>query len=205
MFTYLLQGLTLGFTAGVQPGPYQTYIIAQTMQNGWRRTLVAALAPLVSDLPIVLLCLFVLTRIPAWLQRGLYLAGGLFVLYLALGAFKQWQNFVPQAASAPNSGQKSLLQAGMMNALSPGPYLFWSLVNGPILLRAWGLSPSLGLAFLLGFYVAILGVNAAIILLFGLAAHSGERVRRALIGLSALALTLFGLYQLWLGLSGGPG
>jgi threonine/homoserine/homoserine lactone efflux protein len=184
MLTYLLQGIMLGFTAGAQPGPFQTYIIAQTMRNGWRHTLIAAFAPLVSDAPIILLCLFVLTRVPEWFQRILYVAGGLFILYLAWGAFQQWRNFTALESAPPEAGQKSLLKAAMMNALSPNPYIFWSLVTGPILLRAWQEAPANGLGFL-----------------FGITARTGDLVRRTMIGISALALTGFGLYQLWMGIS----
>ena len=57
MFPFLLQGLTLGFAAGAQPGPFQTYLITQTLSQGWRRVWIAAFAPLVSDGPIVALAL----------------------------------------------------------------------------------------------------------------------------------------------------
>jgi threonine/homoserine/homoserine lactone efflux protein len=202
MYSYLLQGLMLGFTAGAQPGPYQTYIISQSLRNGWRHTLIAAFAPLVSDLPIVLLVLYVLTRIPNWLQHALYVTGGLFVLFLAWRAFFQWRDFTGEERTPSGSSQKSLMRAAMMNVLSPGPYLFWSLVNGPLLLQAWSESPGRAIAFLLGFYSAMIGMNAAVIILSSIAAGIGERVRRTMIGISALALTGFGIYQLWLGLAG---
>ena len=48
MLTFLLQGLTLGFAAGAQPGPFQTYLISQTLSQGWRRAWIAAFAPLVA-------------------------------------------------------------------------------------------------------------------------------------------------------------
>jgi threonine/homoserine/homoserine lactone efflux protein len=93
MWLYILQGIGFGFAAAVQPGPFQTYLISQTLLKGWRRTLIAALAPLVSDGPIIALCLFVLSQVPAWLERFLYFAGGLFVLYLAYGAYRSWRQF----------------------------------------------------------------------------------------------------------------
>jgi hypothetical protein len=43
---------------------------------------------------------------------------------------------------------------------------------------------------------------AAIILIFGKARQLGPRVTRTMLGISAFALLGFGLYQLWLGLSG---
>ncbi len=81
--SYLLQGLVLGFSAAASPGSFQAYLIAQSIQNGWRRAWPAMFAPLVSDGPIVALVLLVLLAVPHWLVRGLRLAGGLFLLYLA--------------------------------------------------------------------------------------------------------------------------
>ena len=86
MWLYIIQGPGYGFAAAVKPGPFQTYLISQTLSKGWKRTLPTALAPLLSDGPIITLCLLVLSQVPAWLQRFLYIAGGLFILYLAFGA-----------------------------------------------------------------------------------------------------------------------
>src|SRR5450830_861155 len=89
---YLILGMTYAFAAAVQPGPFQTYLISQTMANGWRRTAPAAFAPLLSDGPIIALVLLVLSRMPGWLVQALQCAGGIFLLYLALGAFKTWRD-----------------------------------------------------------------------------------------------------------------
>ena len=50
---YVIQGIGYGFAAAVQPGPFQTYVIAQTLNSAWRNTLPAAFAPLISDGPII--------------------------------------------------------------------------------------------------------------------------------------------------------
>src|SRR5512133_995233 len=111
MWIYILQGIGFGMAAASQPGPFQTYLISQSLINGWRRTLPAALAPLVSDGPIILLCLLVLSQVPAWLQRFLYIAGGLFILYLAYGTFKTWKNFDLQTTQPESTGNQSVLKA----------------------------------------------------------------------------------------------
>ncbi|NOY97910.1 MAG: LysE family translocator [Chloroflexi bacterium] len=201
MWTYLLQGVTLGFAAGAQPGPFQTYLITQSLSNGWRRTLIAALAPLVSDGPVIALVLLVLNQMPIWLQRGISIAGGAFILYLAWNASREWLYFDERPADTSPGGQ-SLLRAALTNLLSPGPYIFWSLVNGPILLKGWQETPLNGLSFLLGFYGMFVLVNIIIIVLAGLAGQAGDRVRRAMLGIASLALTGFGLFQLWLGILG---
>src|SRR5215207_166367 len=123
MWLYIVQGIGFGFAAAVQPGPFQTYLISQALTKGWKRTLPAAFAPLLSDGPIITLCALVLSQVPPWLQRFLYLAGGLFVLYLAYGAYKSWKSFVPNG-SLPEAGtQQNILNAALINTLSPGPYI----------------------------------------------------------------------------------
>ncbi len=200
MWIYLLQGIGYGFAAASQPGPFQTYLISQSLTRGWKWTLPAALAPLVSDGPIILLCVLVLSQVPDWLQRILYIAGGVFILYLAYGAFKSWKNFDAQAAIFSSEGtQQSILKAAMMNVLSPGPYIFWTLVTGPILLAGWRESPANGVGFLAGFYTTLIGGLAAIVIIFGSAAKLGPKFNRALLGISSITLFGFGLYQLWLG------
>lgn len=200
MFPYLLQGLGLGFSAGVQPGPFQTYLISQTLSRGWRKTWIAAFAPLVSDGPIVALVLLVLSQVPDWFQQVLRIAGGLFVLYLAWKTFQTWMNFSPALDPEGQTETKSLIHAAMMNALSPGPYLFWSLVLGPLIVAAWRENPTNILALVLPFYFGMIGVNLAVVILFGQAARFGNPVRKTMLGISVLMLAGFGVYQLWLGL-----
>ena len=89
-----------------------------------------------------------------------------------------------------------------MNAISPGPYIFWSLVTGPILLRGWRETPVHGVGFMLGFYVTMIVSLCAIILVFGFARQLGPKVNRVLQAVSAVALFCFGIYQLWLGIIG---
>lgn len=200
MLPFFLQGLTLGFAAGAQPGPFQTYLISQTLSQGWRRVWIAAFAPLVSDGPIVALVLLALSQVPDWFQRVLQIVGGLFVLYIAWGAFKAWRNFNPESETTPQTGPRSLLRAALMNALSPGPYLFWSLVIGPLIVTAWRENPSNALSIVLAFYFAMIGLNFTVVLLFGQAARFGNQVRKVMLGVSVLALAGFGLYQLWQGI-----
>jgi len=203
MWIYLIQGIGYGLAAASQPGPFQTYIISQTLTRGWKRTLPAALAPLVSDGPIILVCLLVLSQVPVLLQRFLYIVGGLFILYLAYGTFKSWKNFELQISQPESTGQQSILKAALMNALNPNPYIFWTLVTGPILIKGWRETPVNGIGFLAGFYVTMISSLAAIILVFGLASRLGPKVNKILLAVSALALFCFGLYQLWLGMMGG--
>ena len=196
---YFLQGLTLGLSATATPGPFQAFLLAQALKYGWKRTLPATLAPLVSDGPIIFLVLLVLTQTPAWFLDSLQIAGGIFVLYLAKGALLTLKttNSTPEISTEVT--RQSFFKAVAMNFLSPGPYLFWSVIAGPVVLEGWRQAPSLGLIFVLGFYGALIGGFVAFIILFATASQLGPRVSYVLRLISAAALLVFGLYQLWKG------
>lgn len=202
MSIYLLQGLALGFAAAVQPGPFMAYLVNQTLTLGFRKTWMAAFAPLISDGPIITLALLVLVQMPAWLQRSLNLASGIFILYLAWSAFRQWRSFIsPEQIVAP-TGRQSIFKAAMMNALSPMPYIYWSLVTGPILIAGWRESPADGLVFISTFYLVMICGLLAILALFSAARSLGSQVSRILLGVSVLALAGFGVLQLLRGVMG---
>ena len=120
MLGYLILGMTYAFAAAVQPGPFQTYLISQTLSNGWKNTIPAAFAPLLSDVPIVLIVLLLISRMPARLVQSLQCAGGVFLLYLAIGAFKNWRDFYGKNAAPKWTGsQNSNLKAAPRKPLEP--------------------------------------------------------------------------------------
>ena len=192
---FLLQGTALGLTAAASPGPFQAYLISQSLTGGWRRGAPAAFAPLITDAPIILLVLIVLRQLPPIVIRGLSLTGGLFVLYLARGSWRQWRASADPATEIDNTQARTIssLRGGvMMNFLSPGPYLFWSLVNGPILISALDESAWHGAAFVIGFYSVMIGSLLALVALFHQARRLGPRIVRGLVLVSIVILVAFG-------------
>jgi threonine/homoserine/homoserine lactone efflux protein len=202
LIPYLLRGLALGLPAAVTPGPLQAFLIAQTVRLGWRRTLPAALAPLLSDGPIIALTLLALTQLPPFVLRGLHIVGGLFVLYLAASSWRMARQPVAMQQPSPSPAGGSLAKAALMNLLNPNPYIFWSVAAGPALLSGWRESAGHGLLFLAGFYGMLIGGFAGLILLIGLTQSVRPGFSGALLYVAAIALALFGLDQLWRGFSG---
>jgi threonine/homoserine/homoserine lactone efflux protein len=200
---YLLQGAALGLTAAASPGPFQTYLINQALTGGWRRAAPISLAPLLSDLPIILVVLLLLDQLPENFLSLINLAGGFFVFFLAWGFWKNWRvsdNSMPLTSRNNPSG---VLRRGIvMNLLSPGPYTFWALVNGPILLNAFRTSTISGIAFLSGFYTILTGGFLAVVLLFDQARRFGQKAVRTLTLLSILVLVAFGGLLIYQGISG---
>lgn len=201
MFAYILQGFFLGFPAAASPGPLQAFYLSQTLRSGWKKTLPAALAPLISDGPIILLVLFVLTRTPDYFLRGLRLVGGLFLLYLAYRAYLQFRRPDHAETPPPESSRKGLITATLTNLLNPNPYIFWGVVAGPILIAAWRESSAYGLGFMLGFYGTMITCLGLLIISFAAAGRLSTRLVRLLSALSVVALFGFGVYQLWTGIS----
>src|SRR5207247_7336632 len=127
----------------------------------------SALPPRLSAVPIIVICLLIIRQFSLWLHRFLYIAGGLFILYLAYGAYKSWQNFDLTIPSKETGTQQNVLKAALINTLNPNPYIFWSLVTGPILLAGWHKTPVYGLAFVAGFYITMILSLMVIVLVFG--------------------------------------
>ncbi len=103
------------------------------------------------------------------------------------------------SATAPQNA-RVLWRGVMMNLLSPGPYTFWTLVTGPILLAATHQSWLHAGAFLAGFYAALIGGMLAIASVFHLARQLGPTLVRRLLLASVIILTFFGLLLLYRGI-----
>jgi threonine/homoserine/homoserine lactone efflux protein len=152
------------------------------------------MAPLVSDLPIVLLALSLLEQLPPLFLRGVSVVGGLFVLYLAWEMWGRWRASAGRVKGFKPAEGSGLRRGALINLLGPGPYLFWTLVLGPVLLAALRASPLHGGVFVLGFYRVFIGGLLGLVGLFDQARRLGPRVVRALL------LVVFGVGLLRKGL-----
>jgi threonine/homoserine/homoserine lactone efflux protein len=199
MINYFIFGLTYAFACVVQPGPFQAFLFSQSLTNGWRKTIPLVFAPLISDLPVIILVLLVLTNIPHEVLRVLQCAGGVFLLYLAYNAYKTWRTF-DQNDKQDVSRQSSLFKAVLVNLLNPNPYLGWSLVMGPLLIKGWSEHPANGIVLLTGFYCSMIIYSIVMVALFAATRNLGPRVSRISVGISVVALVIFGFYQLWSGI-----
>lgn len=202
MVAYFIQGLLLGFPAAASPGPLQAFFLSETMRVGWRRTLPTALAPLISDLPIILLVLLILTRTPEWLLRIIRIGGGLFLLYLAASYLISFRRGSQDESIPEQPLRTSVFKAALTNLLNPNPYIFWGIVAGPILLSALRQSTSLGLSFILGFYGTLIGGFVFFITIFATGRRYAPRLISSFTLLAIVALALFGLFQLISGIMG---
>lgn len=201
MINYFIFGISYAFACVVQPGPFQAFLFSQSIRNGWRKTIPLVFAPLISDLPIIILVLFVLTNVPHIILGILQCFGGIFLLFLAFKAYKTL--YTLSKSDKQNISQYgNLFKAVLVNLFNPNPYLGWSLVMGPMFINGWSVSPKNGIALLIGFYSSMIIYSTVMVVLFAAAGNLGQRINRISLGISVIAFVFFGFYQLWSGITG---
>jgi threonine/homoserine/homoserine lactone efflux protein len=195
MVNFLAMGSILGLSAGFAPGPLLTLVISETLQHDIKAGVKVALAPMITDLPIIMLTLFILVKLSGFhkVLGIISCMGGLFVLYLG------WQSIVTKGVELNLQGTKpkSLAKGIIVNTLNPHPYLFWFGVGGPTVTKAMNLGMLAPLAFIGSFYVLLVGSKILIAVLVGKSRSfligNGYIYTMRLLGvaLCALAIILF--------------
>ena len=203
MLTALLIGISYGFASGISPGPTLALTIAQTIQRGWRAGSMVALAPLLTDAPIILLALF-LRLLPLTTVGWMEVLGGVFVIYLgaetvrAVLVHRMTQptaRLVDATSGSRTQLRRVLGQAVLTNLLNPHPYLFWSIAGGQVLVQSVERAGIAGaISFLIGFYSLLVGLK----LLLALVVNASRRwldgrMYRVLVGGSGLLLCGLGI------------
>lgn len=165
MTYYLTIGIILGLSAGFSPGPLLTLVISETLQHGIRSGIKIAVAPIITDLPIIIFSLFILNSVSNahWILGIISLIGGFFILYMAYESIHtEGYKFKAQEVKS-----KSLTKGILANTLNPAPYLFWLSVGAPIMTKALNLNIVALLVFISAFYTFLIGSKILLAILVG--------------------------------------
>lgn len=162
MATFLVAGATLGLWAGVSPGPMLALVVTQTLRHGAGEGMKVAVAPILTDLPIIVAFLYLVTRLPheELFVGGLSLAGGVLVAWLGVGALRQG----PVELNLDRSPPRSLVKGVLVNAMNPHPYVFWLTVGVPTMLKAHETGVGAAVAFGVAFFAVIIGAKMGVAL-----------------------------------------
>jgi threonine/homoserine/homoserine lactone efflux protein len=199
----ILQAAGFGLSAGTSFGPLHTLLMNVTLAQGWRMGLLIALTPLLTDIPIILLMLFVLSALPPAAVPLLNIAGGIAVFVIAYTTFRGLQNPAPVTTEASKTVTRDTLLKGMMvNLLNPGPYIYWGTITGPLFLKALNESVLTGGGFLLGFYGVFMGLMSIFVFIFDRLRGVDPRLTRALSYASLLILAYLGTNLIVQGING---
>ena len=160
--TYLTMGAVFGLTAGISPGPLLTLVISETLRHNKTEGVKIAIAPLITDIPIVLLTIFILSKMASFdMVIGIIsILGGIFIAYLGYDSIRSKGIEI----EIQNLKLKSIRKGIIVNLLSPHPYIFWLMVGAPITIRAYQASPAAAFAFIIAFYVLLVGSKISIAL-----------------------------------------
>lgn len=165
MLSFLTIGTILGLSAGIAPGPLLALVISETLQHGIRAGMRVAIAPILTDLPIVLCTVLILAELADFhrVLGFISLGGACFICYLGFENLKARTIDLQENSGTP----KSLRKGFLTNLLSPHPYLFWFTVGGPTTVKAMGIGVPAAGGFILSFYLFLVGTKIFLAVLTG--------------------------------------
>ena len=192
MVHFLTIGIILGLSAGLSPGPLLMLVISESLHHGTRSGMKVALAPIITDVPIILVTLSFLVKVSGYhsILGIISLAGGMFVLFTGYQALRT------QAVELilPKEQPRSLRKGILTNLLSPHPYLFWIGVGAPVLTKSLTVGVAALFAFIGSFYLSLVGSKIILAIAVGRSkVFLSSRVYLYTMRFLGLLLTLFAI------------
>jgi threonine/homoserine/homoserine lactone efflux protein len=189
----------MGLSAGMSPGPLLALVITASLRSGLAGGLRVALAPLITDVPIIALSVLLAGYLSPAALRWVGIVGGLVVIWIGIETIRSARKAtLPSDVNTQADPQRELWRGVLVNTLNPHPYLFWATVGGPALVSGWRISPWHALAFIVPFYVLLIGSKMLVAWLVG--RQSGGLsltwYRRVLAGCGVLILAM-GSWLIW--------
>ena len=162
---FLSSGVAFDLSGGLSPGPLLTLVISETLLHGAREGVKVSIAPLLTDLPIVVFTLVILSRLADILPLlgVISLLGGGFLLYLSYESLSFRGVEIDVEQIKPQSIKKGV----MVNFLNPSPYMFWFTIGAPLVLKALNISLLAAMLFILCFYLFLVGSKVLVAVVVG--------------------------------------
>lgn len=163
--SFLFSGIIFGLSAGLSPGPLLTLVVSETLRFNTKEGIKVSIAPLITDLPIVLAIVFIISQLSDIhpILGAISLLGAIFLAYLGYGniRFKGVEIDVEQIK--PQSLKKGIIA----NILNPHPYLFWFTVGAPLTIKAAKVGFVSSVLFIIGFYLLLIGSKILVAIVIG--------------------------------------
>jgi threonine/homoserine/homoserine lactone efflux protein len=167
-FTFLISGIVFGLSSGLIPGPLLTLVISETLKHGIREGIKISIVPLLSDIPIVLVTILILTRLsdirPA--LGIISILGTIFLFYLAIESLS-FRGSDIDAEAKPQSVKKGVIT----NLLNPSPYIFWLSIGAPMVVKAMDIGLLSASLFIFSFYFSLVGSKIIVAFVTGRSRH----------------------------------
>jgi threonine/homoserine/homoserine lactone efflux protein len=162
---FLVSGCVFGLAGGFSPGPTATLVVAQTLRFGVLDGVKVAIAPALTDAPIIIVAVFLVGQLARFelILGVITLLGAGFLLYLAVESLRVRGVEMEDVEVEPRSISKGFL----VNLLNPHPYLFWFVIGAPKLLEAARKNALAAALFIAGLYVCLIGAKILVACLVG--------------------------------------
>jgi threonine/homoserine/homoserine lactone efflux protein len=199
LIEYLAMGAFLGLAAGTSPGPLLAVTISETLQHGKWEGIKVAVSPLITDLPIILAVLFVLSHLTSSdLFVGIIaFLGASYLIYSGIESLK-----IKKDSIELNAGKKDALKKGVIvNFGNPHPYVFWLSIGGPIIFKSFSIHIWATILFITGFYLLLVGSKVIVALIVEKSKYFiNSKYYFSIIRTLGIAQILFGLTFIKVGL-----
>jgi threonine/homoserine/homoserine lactone efflux protein len=195
---FALAALTFGLAAGLKPGPLGVFVIHQTMSKSNRHGMLASMAPLLTDGPIILLALLLTLSLDdiGWFISGISIVGAIYLATIAYKIFNAPVSINPNASVDDDSG---FFTAVKINFLNPSPYIFWLTIGSSYILMGTMLDASI---FIICALVSLCVTKYLVALsIKTLGQRFNSKVYSAILRSLSLPLLVFSIQLLYTGIS----
>jgi len=200
LIEFLALGSFLGLAAGTSPGPLLAVTISETLQHGKWEGIKVAVSPLITDLPIVLFVLYVLSHLTSYdfIIGIIAFFGASYLIYSGIESLK-----IKKDSIELNIEKEDALKKGVIvNFGNPHPYVFWFSIGGPIIIKSLNTHVSATILFILGFYSFLVGSKVVITLIVEKSkSFTNSKHYFSIIRALGIAQIIFGLTFIKMGLS----
>ena len=165
VLSFFIAGSIFGLAGGFSPGHTTTVVVAQTLRFGLLDGIKVAIAPVLTDAPIILVAVLLMGQLTKFepVLGIISLLGAGFLLYLAFESLRVRNTGLDEMPVEPRSISKGF----MANLLNPHPYLFWFVIGAPKVIEAAEISWMTVVAFIAGLYVCLIGAKILVAFLVG--------------------------------------
>jgi len=162
---FIISGIVFGLGGGLTPGPLMTLVITETLKHGTKEGLKVAMAPLITDFPVVLISILLLSKLSEIniIIGIISLVGAIFLVYLGYESFTFKGVEIDEGYFKPQSLKKGIIA----NIFNPAPILFWISVGAPTVLKGYDVSLMAAIYFIFFMYFFLVGSKLLTAMLIG--------------------------------------
>jgi len=197
---FLVLGAFLGLASGISPGPLLAITISETLQHGKWEGIKVAVSPLITDLPIILAVLFILSHLTSYnhIIGVIAFFGASYLIYSGVESLKIKSNSFELKLEKKDALKKGII----VNFGNPHPYIFWLSIGGPIIIQSLTTHFWAAILFLFGFYSFLVGSKVIVALIVERSkSFINSKYYFSIIRVLGIAQIIFGLAFIKLGLN----